>query len=210
MVRPAGLFDNFDNLDQISPEAIINQIKPVPHIIALENYLANKILYPQALACTQYDTSLDLAILREALKTNNKPFVNITLRKILIPVKFLSLFPDLTSLSRVFVDALLMNRKKENNFPDIWTIVLTMENNTEEIIGSVLLPQFAGKESAMNLKVQEKTYNIRSGASLVIPCLKNRCEIAYQLTNGSFLGKSESAVEVYGGKLGIMIDGRSL
>ncbi len=218
----AGLFDSFDNLDQISPEAIALWLKPIPAANRLENYLANKILYPAALPLTEYDMQIDLAILREALKLNgpedtgknnntllgSNPFLNITLRKILIPKRFLEFVPDLESLTLSFIDGLLLGRARQDFFEDVWTIVLT--NDVDEIVGSVLLPQFEDSSGKIRLKFKSEKYEVKQGSFRVIRCPKERCEIEYSLRNGKFLGKQESAVEVYGGKLGLIIDGRSL
>lgn len=220
MVSPAGLFDSFDNLDQISIEAIASRLKPVPQLTALENYVANRILYPQIMAQTQYDMMVDLAILREALKLNGpkqsqknnallggNPFLNTTLRKILIPSRFLDFVPNLAVLTEVFIEAFLLNRKKEDWFSDVWTAVLT--DGSEEIVGTVLLPQFANPQAVMDLKIGGKNYQLHAGTSILVPCPKDRCEIAYKLQNGQCLGKQESAVEVYGGKLGLVVMGRN-
>ncbi len=216
-----GLFDSFDNLDAISVENIAAWLKNPPQFIQVENYLANKILYPQTLSVTQSDMEIDLAILREALKLNgpqagnetnsllgDNPFINITLRKILIPVKFLDFIPDLTKLVWVFIDAFLLNRKKVDWFGDLWTIVLT--DDTDEVVGSVVLPQFESNKGEMLLSVLNKSFKILQGSLTSIPCPKNRCQIAYQLKNGHCLGKNEAALEVYGGRLGLIIDGRGL
>lgn len=220
MPKLAGLFDSFDNLDQISPEAIASWLKPIPQLNLLENYLANKILYPQALPLTERDMQIDLGILREALKMNvpkpgsqkvnallgDNPFLNITLRKILIPVRFLNSVPNLMSLTRVFIDALLLNRERKDFFQDLWTIVLI--DDIDEVVGSILLPQFESSGGVMNLKLPSKNYEIRQGNLMLIPCPQDRCEIAYKLQKGKLLGRQENAFEVYGGKLGLVIDGR--
>lgn len=207
-----GLFDRFDNLDTIRPEAIAFWLKPVPQLSKLENYLANRILYPQTLPQTEADMQIDLAILREALKMtsllDHSPFFNITLRKLLIPEGFLESVPSLAILAHAFIDAFLKDRKKEDLFEDLWTIVLT--NDTDEIVGSVILPRFDGKEGLMNLKILGKDYEIKQGSLMVIPCDKDRCEITYKLHSGKVLGKNESNIEVYGGKLGVMVDGREI
>lgn len=216
-----SLFSSFDSLDQISPEALASWLKPVPQIVQLENYLANKILYPDTLPLTEHDMQIDLGILREALKmskvlafpkTNallgDSPFLNLTLRKILIPKEFLNFVPDLKSLTRVFIDAFLLNRRKEDFFQDMWTIVVT--SDVDEVVGSILLPQFESKEGKMNLKLQGSDYEIRQGSLVVLPCSTKRCEIAYKLLRGKVLGLASSAVEVYGGKLGLVIDGRGI
>lgn len=216
-----GLFDSFDNLDQISPEAVSSWLRPVPQLTQIENFLANKILYPQTLPLTQQDMQIDLAVFREALKMNtpakdqqqnillgDSPFLNITLRKILIPAKFLQFVPDLATLTTAFIDAFLLNRTKEDWFQDIWTVVLT--NVSDEVVGSVVLPQFEDRKGQMQLSLQGKSYEIHQGDLMVLPCLKDRCEIGYSLQKGKILGRSESAVEIYGGSLGLVIDGRNI
>ncbi|MCL4366003.1 hypothetical protein M1437_02135, partial [Patescibacteria group bacterium] len=127
-------------------------------------------------------------------------------RKILIPSRFLNFVPNLITLAWVFIDALLLNREKGDWFQDLWTIVLT--GDTDEIVGSILLPQFDNNGGIVDLKVLNKNYEVKFGSLMIIPCPKNRCEIAYKFRSGKILGKPESAIEVYGGILGLVIDGR--
>lgn len=222
MAKFTGLFDSFDNLDQIAAENIALWVKPAPNLIQLENYLSNKILYPQSLPISETDMKLDLAILREALKLNSpglsgegketllgsNPFLNTTLRKILIPERFLDFIPSLPNLAWAFVDALLLNRKKEDFFWDLWTVVLT--GDFDEVVGSILLPQFTGEGDNMALNVLGKTYKIVPGSLTIVACPKDRCQISYKISRGKILGKNEAALEIYGGTLGIMVDGRNI
>ncbi len=222
MPKLAGLFDSFDNLDQISPEAIAAWLKPVPPLVQLENYLANRILYPQTLPQTAQDMQIDLAILRAALKINgprtdqykpnallgDNPFLNITLRKLLIPIEFLNFVPDPVCLIYAFIDAFLLERKREDWFEDLWTVVLT--DDVDEVVGSVILPQFTSQAGRMNLNLLGQDYEIRQGNLIRIPCSKDRCEIVFKVQNGKVLSKTESRIEVAGGKLGLIVDGRGL
>lgn len=219
MPKLPGLFDSFDNLDTIEIDALIPWLKNPPPPVQLENYLANKILYPQTLPLTEADMKIDLAILREALRINgpkkgarsellgDNPFLNVILRKVIIPQRFLSYVPDLVSLTWAFVDGLLFQRRKEDWFEDLWTLVLAGE--LDEIIGSLILPQFRGQADVMNLSVLGKDYTIKAGSLTVVSCAKDRCEISYKFLKGQVLGKKESAVEIYGGRLGLIIDGRT-
>ncbi len=211
----AGLFDSFDNLDSISGESLTVWLKPVPQLTQIENYLANKILYPQTVAKTEVEMQMDLGILREVLKMNaltgrnamlgGNPFLNITLRKLLIPAKFLIFVPDLLTLASVFIDALLSIRPKQDFFTDLWTIILT--GDTYETVGSVLLPQLEDG-GLMKLSILGKKYEIKSETFNIITCPKEKCEISFSVQRGSFLGKKEGAVEIPGGKLGLILDGR--
>lgn len=209
MARLSGLFDIFDNLDQIEMGSIQG-----------ENYLANKILYPQTIPISSSDMKIDLAILREALRLNGpksgkpgamlgeNPFLNITLRKIIIPSKFLLYVPDLVSLTWVFVDGLLLGKTKEDFFWDLWTVVLT--GDSDEVVGSVILPQFSGKTDSLDITLLGKSFKIKAGSLTLIPCPKDRCEVSYRFTTGKIFGKKEAALEIHGGRLGIMIDGRNI
>jgi len=217
----SGLFDSFDNLDQIDVSNLIAWLKPAPEPIQLENYLANRILYPQTLPLTISDMKIELAILREALRLNgpppglpagpllgDNPFLNTTLRKIIIPEHFLRFVPNLGDLTWAFVDGLLINRKKKDIFEDLWTVVLASE--TDEVVGSIVTPRFKNREDYVDLNILGKNLRVKAGSLTVIPCPKDRCKIAYKFSNGELLGKKEAALEIYGGRLGFLIDGRSI
>lgn len=216
---PTGLFDSFDNLDAIDIDSLSSWLKNPPTSVQLENYLANKILYPHSLPLTEQDGKIDLAILREALRINgpkpdikggpllgDNPFLNITLRKMIIPQRFLSYVPDIVSLTWAFVDGLLLNRRRKDWFEDLWTVVEA--DDIDEVIGSVLLPQFTGHSDSLKLSLLGKDFKIKPGSLTRLLCPRQRCEIAYEFAGGKILGKRVSAVEVYGGRLGLMIDGR--
>lgn len=219
MARLSGLFDSFDNLDQIDINSLTSWFKNPPAPNILENYLANKILYPGTLPQTETDMKIDLVILRQLLRMNgpkpgqtgspllgDNPFLNITLRKIIIPDKFLQYMPDLVSLAWAFIDGLLLNRQKHDIFDDFWTIVLTADS--DETVGSVILPEFDNQGGILSLSLSGNTYRIKAGSLTRIPCIKPGCEISYQSGNGRILGKKTGVMEVSGGRLGLMIDGR--
>ena len=220
MAKLSGLFDAFDNLDQIPVEFILRWIKPAPQQVQLENYLANKILYPHSLPLTPYEMQIDLAILREALRSNypkgddkdvllgNNAFLNINLRKILIPEKFLNFIPDIQTLVWVFIDGLLSDKNRTDVFEDLWTVALT--DDVDEIVGSVLMPRIDSNTAQINLSVMGQNYQVKAGSLMVIPCSNSRCQIAYSLKGGKALGKAEGSLEVYGGKLGLVVDVRSV
>ena len=219
MPKLSGLFSSFDNLDQIDTSSVIFWLKPAPNPIQLENYLASKILYPQTLSMSSSDMQVDLAILREALRLNgpkssesggtflgDNPFLNINLRKVIIPQRFLYFAPDLVTLTWVFVDGLLLGRVRKDLFEDLWAVVVS--DDIDEVVGSVVIPKFNSKADVLELNVLGKFIKIKAGSLTVVPCPKGRCEIAYKLTGGNLLGKKEAALEVYGGRLGLLIDGR--
>jgi len=218
MPKFSGLFDSFDNLDQLNLEDVAFWLKRPPQMTQLENYIANRILYPQTLPLSAADMEIELAILREVIKQTfsqmdknsnllgENPFLNPTLRKILIPRRFLKYVPDLVKLTWAFVDIIPVKDKKEDPFTDLWIIVLT--DDTDEVIGSLLLPQFSNSSAQLELNILGKAYKVVAGSLVVLPCPKERCQISYKFNQGKILGKAENSLEIFGGKLGIMIDGR--
>lgn len=214
-----GLFDSFDNLDKIPYEEIARWIKPVPQKIQLENYIANKILYPQTLPINEYEVQIDLAILREVLRANapkisdekdsllgNNPFLNINLRKIIIPDKFLKFVPNLQTLVWVFLDGLLLEKTRVDLYEDLWSVILT--DGTDEVVGSVILPRIDSPDAQIEVNVAGQNFKIKAGSLMVIPCEYQRCQISYKFKGAHALGKDEGALEVYGGKLGVVVDAR--
>lgn len=208
MPKQNGLFDSFDNLDSIDINSLVPWLKNLPVTTSqLENYLGNKILYPDTLPLTDADMKIDLAILREALRMmGDNPFLNTTLRKMMIPKRFLHFVPDLVSLTWAFVDGLLLNRKKRDQFEDLWTVVVT--DDMDEVVGSVLTPGFGSSQDTMNLSLDGRDYEVARGSLILIKCPKSKSEITYKFITGKVLGRNAGSVEISGGKLGLMIDGR--
>ncbi len=204
-----GLFDSFDNLDIIDVNSLVLYLKNPSPVASLENYLANRILYPTTIPLTALDMEVDLAILREALRINGgNQFLNVTLRKIIIPGRFLQYIPNLVNLTWAFVDGLLLNRSKKDWLEDLWTVMLS--GDIDETVGTVLLPQFEGAKDEMAISLMGKDFKISAGSLTLVPCPKSKCQISYKFNKGKILGKNINVVEVYGGKLGLMIDGRVL
>lgn len=219
MAKLSAFFDAFDNLDQIPLDLISRWVKPKINNIQLENYIANKILYPKTLPISEYEMQIDLAILREALRINgpklkdakdsllgNNAFLNINLRKILIPDKFLKFVPNLQTLVMVFLDGLLLGKNREDFYEDLWTIVLT--DDVDEVVGSAILPRIDNKEAQIELNINNQSFKIKAGTLMVIPCALERCPISYKLKGAYALGKDEGSLEIYGGKLGVVVDAR--
>ncbi len=191
MPKVGGIFSSFDNLDEIETEDIAKWLKnPASSKFYLENYFANKLLYPQVAPTTPQDLNYDLAILREVLK-KNLIFYNIKQKKFLIPELFSKSLPDLVKLVWAFIDAYCPN--------DLVTINLIGESS-EKILGSVVIVKFENS-SPVTLNIENKVYQIKPGTLMIIPCPGNRCHI--QIT-----GKNEAVFETAGGKLGLFIDGR--
>ena|SRR3989344_4502976 len=96
MPKLTGIFASL-NVENIPPEEIARWLKPNPGLDFIENYLANKLLYPATIAYSQADLAIELAILREVVKGNPQKFM--AAGKFLIPPELaerIGTLPDLT------------------------------------------------------------------------------------------------------------------
>lgn len=204
MPKLGGLFDQFNDLDTIHTEDVARWIKPVPNTIGLENYIGNKVLYPQAIPVSALDLQIDLALLREVIR-RTPAFFNKTSRKIVIPENFTQSIPNITQLVWVFLDAFLLDHRKIDSSQDLWTVVLS--GQADEVLGTIVLPEFEG-EGIVRLNIEGKEFTVKEGDLSLIPCPKSHCLISFKINKGKMLGKKEDALEVYGGRLGLLVDGR--
>lgn len=220
MPKLTGVFSYFKDLDQVSVDNVASFVKsslpkgtPIPSSDQIADYLANKILYPHAVAVTLVDFKVDLAILREALKFN-KQFLDIPARKIIIPSEFLDFITDLSVLTSVFVDAYLLEPNLRQG-QALWTIV-TQEHSVpgniikEEAIGSLLIPNFQQTNGKMDIFLEGNSYVVNIGSLVILKCPKQKCLVGFKSSNGGLMGKNEGVVEVWGGRLGLMVDTRTV
>lgn len=196
MPKVSGIFDSFENLDQIPPEDIAGWLKSPPQTRELENYLANRIYYPQTLPLTLPDLDIDLAILREALKRNSVYFKP-QQKKIFIPESFLNLVPDLKKLALIFTDAY---QPKE-----LVTFILNTGKG-DETLGSLV--RVEGGTNDFSLNIDGKNFKVKPGSLTILPCPKSRCHISFKSSNAKVMGKKEILFETMGGRLGLIVDGR--
>lgn len=208
MPKVSGIFDSFDNLDTIPTEDISQWLKVQPDQKYLENYIANRIIYPQVAPVSEGDIDIDLALLREALK-RTPVFYKQSLpskdgrpkdKKIFIPDTFTKRFPNLAKLAWAFIDAYSPK--------EITTLVLVSDSK-DEVIGSLINPKIE-KSGFFEIKVEENKFKVKTGSLMVIPCNLSHCHLDFRSKNAKILGKGEITFEVPGGKLGIVIDGRGI
>lgn len=205
MPKLTGVFENFRDLEAVTAQNILRWISAHPNPITVENFVANRIIYPQVVPESMADLELDMAILREAIRTSHE-FVDLKNLRIFIPETLFSRIPDLTKLVWVFVDAYLIGWNDKNPGKNVWTVVLKRSQG-EEILGSVIMPEFHAKNSCINLTIRSKNIQVKKGQLSVVPCA-SQCKFSFSLSNGLVLGMQQGLLQVPGGKLGLMIDGR--
>lgn len=96
------------NLDRIPIGDIarwvkLKQVKPV------ENFIGNRILYPQTVSTTQQELEVDFAIMRESLKINYGIFLNSVSNKLVLNSSFISRFPPLNRFIKVLAESIQLS-----------------------------------------------------------------------------------------------------
>lgn len=106
MPHLTGVFDQFSDLDKVSPENLSawTRVKIDKH--DLVNILGNRILYPQTISINKTEIELDLGILREGLKQRPALVYEAQTNKLYIPEMFLARFPPLSRLAGVIIEAI--------------------------------------------------------------------------------------------------------
>lgn len=207
MPKLTGAFSLFQNLDTIPVEDVARWIKHPPDLIILYNFIANRICYPQTISTSAEEVEWELGLLREALRKSSM-FLDIETKKIIIPEVLFERVPSLSQLVLAFVDAYVLGWPIKNPGEDVWSVAIR-NNEKDEVIGSVLTPEFSDKTGNIVLSVNKKSVQSAKGGVLIVPCSTNNCVINYQVTGGKLLGLVQGAVSIPGGKLGILIDARN-
>lgn len=212
-MKVTGLFAAFDNLESISAEDLMRWLKPPHNLIVIQNLLANRILYPQVVPITKDELDFDLSLLKEALRSEkvkflkaDKNFLDKVGKKILIPEDFLQVIPDISRLVLTFIDGLFLEKTLQEN-SRIWTVLTSGEN--AHVLGTVVFPHFEGN-GQMQFQLDGKNFLAKQGKLMVIPCPRGHCHLTFRFTSGEILGLKEGMIEVYGGQLGLIVDGRGM
>lgn len=106
MPHLTGVFEQFPNLDKISPQNIVSWLRINIDEHTLINFLGNRILYPQTVALSKSELEIDLAILREAIRQKPALVYEPQANKLYIPELFIQRFPPLPRLAGIIIEAI--------------------------------------------------------------------------------------------------------
>lgn len=166
----------------------------------LENKLGNRILYPQTIPVSLEDLKLDLGLLKQILDSQPQNYYNQHLKRLYIPEEFLAMFPDLQELILLFIDIF--------NPSGITSILAKGEHLGPKNLGTLIKPKIVSKNGQINIWVKDKKYQVRVGDLTVIPVASQKVDIKFESKDAELLGKKVTTVEIFGGQLGLIIDGR--
>lgn len=185
MPKLSGVFEFFRDLDKIN---LSHLAKSKGQIKSIENFIGNRILYPQTVPLTKLDLRLDFAILAEGLKDQSQVIYNKWSRKIVIPEDLETRFPTLFDLVKLIIQCI--NPKGVTD--------LYLRNKLgSNLIGSIVTPRTLTIEDLGNILVNDKKINLQFGSVAIIPSKERHLSIK--------IGKND-AVSASGGSLGVLVD----
>lgn len=203
------LFEDFADLSQISAEKVyrhlqspyLNKSKVVWDIKLVDNYLANRVVYPRIVPVDAFYWMLDLAILREALKEQGKNYLNPRSKKVFIPQRWLEGTTEMFSLVLAFVDAF--------NLQEVWSVISF--GTRMESLGTIIKPVKVSPQGEMVLSLLgnlSQKYTIKAGSITQIPAPVSKVDVSLEIKGALLLGRTTLTLEVGGGVLGLMVDTR--
>lgn len=188
MPKLTGVFELFDNLDKISPNSLNNWLKNREEPHYLQNFVGNRILYPQIVPTTKREMDLDFALLGEAVKLNRQLFFDEQSKRVIIPEVFLSRFPNLPRLGVVMVEGISPQGES--------TIYLKTKSG-HQFLGTVIAPTLISSDGPMQITINSKVSNVSLGSLVVFPITSPKVRVKIDAL---------AEIEVSGGELGLIID----
>ena len=187
----SGIFDQFPDLEKTSSEQLAAWISQKLETHFLNNYLGNRLLYPQAIPLTQKELEIDFAILRAGIRLKPGLVFQPQTNKIVIPKNFEERFPPLRTLVLSVIEGI---NPKGVHF------IYIKDRSQLKVIGSVISPlspqKLSGDEKTVILKAGEMQRALPLGAMSVITLPVSENKIT--------LGNEE--FKALGGELGAIID----
>lgn len=188
MPKLSGVFEIFKNLEKIPPENLNNWLKVKQEVHILQNFIGNRILYPQVVPLTSVDMSLDVALLIEAIRLDKNTFLDDDGKKIFIPKGLYGRFPNLSQLALTFIQAL--------DPVGVWT--LNLKSPEEEVLlGTVIAPSVLTSDGPMKVIINGKEYQAALGQISVFPNQDHHLEVVVD---------SLDQILVSGGDVGLLVD----
>lgn len=190
MSKLTGVFSKFKSLDKIPITDISSHVKSKGAVFSPEDFLGNRMTYPQTLAVTQGDLEMDFAILIEAVKRQPNIFFDVKTSSFMIPEEVLLRFPPIPKLIKCLASAL-----------DIHGLVsILVKNSTMHRAGCLLRLPSIEKKDYLELLINNQ--NVRVKAPSFSDIKVNDPQISIKV-----LGVNDSKVmNASGGLLGVLVD----
>lgn len=188
MPKLTGIFEQYLKLDKIEAENIISRL-PFPlesHYI--ENFIGNKILYPQSIPMNYQEMEIEFVLLEELIRQNSHLFYNHNKNKLVIPEEFGNRFYPLERVILTFLKAIALGEL---------TKLVMKDRAGEKALGSIITVPGPKDREVESFFLDNKEYQVQKGQPKIVECSKRSCEL--KLNSGK-------SFQVYGGEIGLVLD----
>lgn len=183
MSKLSGIFDQFHNLLNIPPEDINQWLKKRIDPLYLENYLANRITYPQTIPTSREEMGIDLAILKEVVKRHSERFLKKE-DSMVIPADILNRFQPEYLVVAAFIDGLNL---------DHTTKIFIDSGKLLKLAGSIVYPIVAPEQDPVLVSVNNTAFSLKPNTLTLIPIMDSKVKVSINegpqtLASGGELG----------------------
>jgi hypothetical protein len=160
MPKLSGIFEQFRYIDQIPSSDILKWIQNKVETHNLENFIANRIIYPQTVPTTKLELEIDMAIFREAVKRQTDVFYSLSKKRILIPEQFETRFANTENLVKCLVQALSL---------DGVTQIYFKREISNDLIGSVVSLSVLPQVPVINVSINNQVLGVKNWHVNILP-----------------------------------------
>lgn len=192
MPKLSGIFVDLPEIDKIPISDIHQWVKTRGQIQSLEDFIGNRVLYPQTVAMTVADLEVDLAILAESVRRNPEIVYDKVSKKLNITESMAMRFPPLQKL--------IMVLSRVIKFETMVTPIVVVGQKTSKLVGSLVAPPQDALKVQTSMTVEGKDFSPKLGSVSVIHSQNKNINI--QIGN---LGGIVASC----GQLGVLVDLRS-
>lgn len=188
MPKLSGIFEQFRYIDQIPQSDIL---KWLPHALqehTLENFIGNRIIYPQTVPTTKLELEIEMAIFREAVKRQPDVFYDANKKRISIPEEFELRFGTSENLVRCLVESL--------SFLGVTSIYIKRQLGTD-LVGSIVSLNNLTPTAVVNVSINNQVMGIKNWQANFLPFRDKHLIV-------KFAGSADLVAS--GGPLGLIID----
>jgi hypothetical protein len=191
MSKLLGVFDLLLDLDKITDQELLDVLKSKIDHHSLENYLGNRVLFPQTVATNKLELDIDFAILEVAVKRHPETIFKSNQNQIIIPYPLIPRFPNTNRLITSIMDSLHIEQVSQ-----LWI----KHHDHTELIGSILPAKPLSKQRSSDLEnfmVKEELKKLILGQINLLPIADKQVKLKF--SNGI-------EFDCFGGSFGVLMD----
>lgn len=190
MPKLTGVFETLKDIDRVPIFDIKQWLRAKEQDFYLENYIGNRLLYPQTVAVSEWDMEIDLAIIREYIKRHTESFYDQEANRLIIPEDFIARFSPVNNLISAMLDVLTVH--------ETTTIIALKQVADVVVAGSLITIPFTLKEDFIDISIDDQQMRFKVGKVQLLPIQDSQVKVVME--------KDSDALFVPGGQIGLLLD----